>query len=62
MSTGSPSAPGGADQLLYARVDLLPGADGEPVLIEFEVTEPSLFLEHGEGSADRLADAIVARL
>jgi len=44
--------------LLYARVDLLPG----PVLIELEVTEPSLFLRHGPGSAQRFARAVSARL
>lgn len=54
------ATPGGAPQLLYARVDLLPGPDGAPVLIEFEVTEPSLFLEHGEGAAERLAEAMAA--
>ena len=31
-------------ELLYARVDLLPGPDGTPVLVELELTEPSLFL------------------
>lgn len=40
--------------LLYARVDLMPG----PVLIELEVTEPSLFLRHAPGSAARFAKAI----
>jgi hypothetical protein len=30
---------------LYARVDLVPAADGSPVLLELELTEPSLFLE-----------------
>ena len=46
----------GAD-LLYARVDLLPG----PVLIELEVTEPALFLQHGPGSAQRFARAVRER-
>ena len=36
--------PGGPKRLLYARVDLIPGPDGEPLLIELELTEPSLFL------------------
>jgi glutathione synthase/RimK-type ligase-like ATP-grasp enzyme len=44
------------DELLYARVDLLPG----PVVLEIELTEPSLFLGYGKGSADRFADAITA--
>jgi glutathione synthase/RimK-type ligase-like ATP-grasp enzyme len=47
---------------LYARVDLLPGLDGEPTLIELELTEPSLFLAYAEGAADRLADQIIATL
>jgi glutathione synthase/RimK-type ligase-like ATP-grasp enzyme len=48
--------------LLYARVDLLPGPDGEPVVIEVELTEPSLFLGSAAGAADRLADEILATL
>ncbi|HEY2769601.1 MAG TPA: hypothetical protein VGI87_03495 [Solirubrobacteraceae bacterium] len=49
-------------ELLYARVDLIRGPEGEPRLIELELTEPSLFLSHGEGAAGRLAEEIVARL
>lgn len=45
---------------LYARVDLLPGADG-PVLIELELTEPSLFLSYAPGAAAHLAQAIASR-
>ncbi len=47
--------------LLYARVDLLPTPEG-PVVIELELTEPSLFLRLAPGAAERLADAIVRRL
>jgi len=54
--------PGGAKRLLYARVDLIPGPDGEPLLVELELTEPSLFFRTAPAAADRLADAIVARL
>jgi hypothetical protein len=54
--------PGGAKRLLYARVDLIPGPDGAPVLLELELTEPSLFLRHADGAADRLAGAVLARL
>ncbi len=50
------AVPGGPG-LLYARVDLLPTPAG-PVLIELELTEPSLFLNHGDGAADRFARAI----
>ena len=47
---------------LYARVDVIPGPSGEPTLVELELTEPSLFLDHSEGAADRLADALIAVL
>lgn len=46
--------------LLYARVDLLPSADG-PVVVELELTEPTLYLGYAPGSADRFAAAIAAR-
>jgi hypothetical protein len=52
--------PGGVDRLLYARVDLIPGDDGGPVLVELELTEPSLFLGTAGGAAERFADAIAA--
>ncbi len=45
---------GWGHDLLYARVDLLPG----PVVIELEVTEPSLFLGLAPGSAQRYAAAV----
>ncbi|GII21707.1 ATP-grasp domain-containing protein [Planosporangium mesophilum] len=54
--------PGGAERLLYARVDLIPGPDGSPMLIELELTEPSLFLDRAPGAPERLADAIAQRL
>jgi glutathione synthase/RimK-type ligase-like ATP-grasp enzyme len=48
--------------LLYARVDVIPGADGAPQLVELELTEPSLFFAHAPGSATRLAERIVNRI
>jgi glutathione synthase/RimK-type ligase-like ATP-grasp enzyme len=48
--------------LLYVRVDLIPDAAGEPVLLEVELTEPSLFLAHDERAPARLADAIVGSM
>jgi glutathione synthase/RimK-type ligase-like ATP-grasp enzyme len=47
---------------LYARVDLVEGDDGSPLLLELELTEPTMFLAHGDGAADRFAEAIAARL
>lgn len=47
--------------LLYARVDLLTDDHGAPVVLEVEVTEPSLFLAlGGPSSVTLLADAIAA--
>ena len=48
--------------LLYARVDLIPGPDRAPVVLEIELTEPCLFLRHAPASADRFAQAIARRL
>jgi hypothetical protein len=52
--------------LLYARVDLVPGPDGTPTLLELELTEPSMFLVHdgtgGAQSAARFAAAIEGAL
>jgi hypothetical protein len=47
--------------LLYARVDTIV-SDGVAMLMELEAFEPVLFFSKAPGSADRMADAIVARL
>ena len=39
----------GVDALTYARVDVVEDADGAPILLELELTEPSLFFA---GDAD----------
>jgi hypothetical protein len=49
------AAPG---PLLSARVELVPGPDGAPVVMELELTEPSLFLAVGERAVDRFAAAV----
>ena len=49
-------------ELLYARVDLIPGPDATPLVVELEVAEPSLFLGHSPIAAERLAGAIAAHL
>jgi hypothetical protein len=55
------AVPGGRDQLLYARVDLVPGQDGNPVLLELELTEPQLYFGDVHGTADQMAGAIEGR-
>jgi hypothetical protein len=56
------AVPGGSDRLLYARVDLIPDDSGNPVLLELELTEPSLFLGQDDGAPERFAAAIASRL
>jgi hypothetical protein len=49
--------------LLYARVDLLPGQDGQPLLLELELAEPSLgFRQNDPAAAIRFARLIAARI
>lgn len=49
-----------APELLYARVDLVDGEDGEPRVMELELVEPNLFLDLHPGSAAVVRDAILA--
>jgi hypothetical protein len=49
------AVPGGARRLAYARVDVVPDTTGPPLLIELELTEPSLFLVTAPSSAERFA-------
>jgi O-ureido-D-serine cyclo-ligase len=44
---------------LYARVDLIRDGAGRPVVLELELTEPSLFLLHDCAAAGALAQAIL---
>ena len=46
---------------LYARVDMLRGPAGSPILLELEAIEPNLYFDQAPGSVERLADAIIAR-
>jgi glutathione synthase/RimK-type ligase-like ATP-grasp enzyme len=47
---------------LYARVDLIPGADGEPTLMELEAIEPNFYLDQVPATTDVVAEAIIRRL
>jgi glutathione synthase/RimK-type ligase-like ATP-grasp enzyme len=49
-------------KLLYARVDLIRDAGGQPRVLELELAEPSLFFKYFNGSARRFASAALARL
>ena len=44
---------------LYARVDMAPGPDGPPVLMELELIEPSLFFPQCPPALDRLVHALL---
>ncbi|KRG69622.1 ATP-grasp domain-containing protein [Pseudoxanthomonas dokdonensis] len=50
------------EPLAYARVDLLEASDGTPRLLELELIEPSLFLDHAGAAAHALARQLAARL
>ena len=54
-------APVNRRALLYARVDLVPGPDGDPVLLELELTEPSLWFSADPEAAPRWARAVADR-
>jgi hypothetical protein len=50
-------------ELLYARVDVVRGADGKPLLLELELTEPSLgFRQTDPSAALRFASAVRQQL
>lgn len=56
------AVPGGRHRLSYARVDLIPGADG-PVVLELEATDCFLFLSRSTADARRrLAEHVLAGL
>ncbi len=50
------------EPLLYARVDLVRGLEGEPRLIELELIEPDLYLGYDEDAGARFAAAVVDAL
>jgi glutathione synthase/RimK-type ligase-like ATP-grasp enzyme len=49
-------------ELLYARVDVVPDGNGDWLLMELELTEPTLFLGMHEGATDLLVAAILRRV
>ncbi|PTH88780.1 hypothetical protein C9J60_08020 [Streptomyces sp. A244] len=53
------AVPGDAE-LLYARVDLVTGPDGEPCVMELELIEPNLFLHLHPDSVPKVVEAVLA--
>jgi glutathione synthase/RimK-type ligase-like ATP-grasp enzyme len=51
-----------ADRILYGRVDIARDDAGGPVLMELELTEPSLFFRACPGAAERYVEGLVRRL
>lgn len=47
---------------LYARVDMLRDDEGNPTLLELEVIEPSLFLDHHPASLTRMVELLRAEV
>jgi glutathione synthase/RimK-type ligase-like ATP-grasp enzyme len=43
----------------YARIDLIRGQEGLPVVLELELAEPSMYFGHAAGSADRFARLLI---
>lgn len=52
----------GAPSPLYARIDLVDDGGGRPVLLELELSEPSLFLPQAPDAVDRFVAAVRAEL
>lgn len=50
-----------AERPLYARIDLIRAQTGHPLLLELELTEPSLFLAHAPQALTRFAAQVLAR-
>ena len=50
------------EDLLYARIDMAQGADGEWLLMEAELIEPDFYLGAAPEGGKRFADAVRARL
>ena len=43
---------------LYVRVDMVPGPDGSPVVLEVEAVEPCLYMGTAAGASERFAAAV----
>lgn len=59
VAEGALAAVPGAPELLYARVDLVDGEDGEPRVMELELVEPNLFLSLHSASVPGVVEAVL---
>jgi hypothetical protein len=50
------------ESLLYARIDLAPGPNGDLVVMELELIEPSLYFKQSSSALERFVAAISAKL
>jgi hypothetical protein len=50
--------PWARSELLYARVDLIPDRDADPILMELELTEPQLYFHDVPAATDRMTAII----
>ena len=50
------------EDLLYARIDMAQGPDGEWLLMEAELIEPDFYLGSAPDGGQRFAEAVKARL
>ncbi len=50
------------DRILYARVDMANDEHGQPMIMELELIEPSLFFTKQPGSADRYVAGLARRM
>ena len=46
------------EPLLYARIDLVRGLEGKPLLMELELVEPDLYLGYDPAAPARFAEAV----
>jgi glutathione synthase/RimK-type ligase-like ATP-grasp enzyme len=51
-----------ASDVLYARIDMARDSQGQPMVMELEMIEPSLFFARHPLSADRFVDGLMQRL
>ncbi len=50
------------EDLLYARIDLAPGLDGRPALIELELIEPDLYIGYDPDRGAKFAEAVLREI